>query len=287
MCLWDVASEQLLTAHISKSTVFSPCGWRRAWEEKDGGLLGPKQAGGSLAQVPAGWLTGALLTICVCPWEMERCRCGDGPGAIHQCHSGGERMVCVTSKTNGQEVQPEKQQYLQNIYIQKKVQTQSMFLVRFQQNPERRFLILINECVYLKVPRSAPRLMLTWSSCSISGHMPDNNRATYHVTRPRDGLHLWSNLQVPESWRAKRRKQERPRLAIAPVCPPCVQRPRCLTSAAGDSGIQARALRDVDLHQLLSRRRVDSDRLHQLAICCSTPTTQTRFSRRAQPQCFS
>lgn len=26
-------------------------------------------------------------------------------------------MVCVTSKTNGQEVQPEKQQYLQNIYI--------------------------------------------------------------------------------------------------------------------------------------------------------------------------
>lgn len=25
-------------------------------------------------------------------------------------------MVCVTSKTNGQEVQPEKQQYLQNIY---------------------------------------------------------------------------------------------------------------------------------------------------------------------------
>lgn len=29
-------------------------------------------------------------------------------------------MVCVTSKTNGQEVQPEKQQYLQNIYMFRK-----------------------------------------------------------------------------------------------------------------------------------------------------------------------
>lgn len=28
-------------------------------------------------------------------------------------------MVCVTSKTNGQEVQPEKQQYLQNLYAEK------------------------------------------------------------------------------------------------------------------------------------------------------------------------
>lgn len=43
-------------------------------------------------------------------------------------------MVCVTYKTNGQEVQPEKQQYLQNIYIQKNTRTPSIFLVWFQQN---------------------------------------------------------------------------------------------------------------------------------------------------------
>ena len=39
-------------------------------------------------------------------------------------------MVCVTSKTNGQEVQPEKQQYLQNIYSEENVK--SSVLVRVQ-----------------------------------------------------------------------------------------------------------------------------------------------------------
>lgn len=55
-----------------------------------------------------------------------------------------------------------------------------------------------------------------------------------------------------------------------------VQRQRCLTSAAGDCGIQAGALRDVDLDHFLGAGRVDADRLQQVGICCSTPTETHR-----------
>lgn len=54
----------------------------------------------------------------------------------------------------------------------------------------------------------------------------------------------------------------------------------CLTSAAGDCGIQARALCDVDLDHFLSAGRMDADCLQQVGICSSTPTeTQVVYNK--------
>lgn len=89
---------------------------------KGKGLLGPKQA---RAPWPGlSWLTDRLPANCLCvsmgngavslwrrPWGY--------PSVSWRGFVGG-CMVCVTSKTNGQEVQPEKQQYLQNIYSEKR-----------------------------------------------------------------------------------------------------------------------------------------------------------------------
>lgn len=49
-----------------------------------------------------------------------------------------------------------------------------------------------------------------------------------------------------------------------------VQRPRGLTSAAGDCGVQTGALCDVDLDHLLGTGRVDTYCLQKVGICCST-----------------
>lgn len=54
------------------------------------------------------------------------------------------------------------------------------------------------------------------------------------------------------------------------------QRQRSLTSAACDCGIQARALRDVDLGHFLGTGRVNADRLQQVGICCTAPTETHR-----------
>lgn len=53
-----------------------------------------------------------------------------------------------------------------------------------------------------------------------------------------------------------------------------VQKPRRLTSAASDRGVQAGALCDVDLGHLFSRGWVDAYRLRQVGICRSTSETQ-------------
>lgn len=69
-----------------------------------------------------------------------------------------------------------------------------------------------------------------------------------------------------------------------------VQRQRCLTSAAGDCGIQAGALGDVDLDHFLSTGWVDADSLQQVGICCSTPTETVISSNTASGwgfYCFS
>lgn len=77
-------------------------------------LLGPQEAGAPWPGLY--WLTDRRPADCLCV--------SMGNGAVslqrrpwgHPSVSWGGGMVCVTSKTNGQEVQPEKQQYLQNIY---------------------------------------------------------------------------------------------------------------------------------------------------------------------------
>lgn len=60
-----------------------------------------------------------------------------------------------------------------------------------------------------------------------------------------------------------------------------VQRPRCLTSAAGDGGVQAGPLCDVDLGYLLSTGWVDADCLHQVGICCPTPDIHRKMNQAA------
>lgn len=50
------------------------------------------------------------------------------------------------------------------------------------------------------------------------------------------------------------------------------QRRRCLTSAAGDGGVQAGALGDVDLHHLLGAGGVDAHCLQQVGVRGPTPT---------------
>lgn len=59
------------------------------------------------------------------------------------------------------------------------------------------------------------------------------------------------------------------------------QRRRCLTSAAGDGGVQAGALGDADLHHLLSAGGVDAHRLQQVGVRGPTPTdTSVLFNMR-------
>lgn len=58
-----------------------------------------------------------------------------------------------------------------------------------------------------------------------------------------------------------------------------VQRPRCLTSAAGDGGVQAGALCDVDLRYLLGTGWVDADCLNQVGICCPTPDIHRKMNQ--------
>ena len=91
-----------------------------AWEEKVKGLLGPKQAGAPWPGLS--WLTDRRPADCLCV------SMGNGavslrrlPRGYPSVSWGVECVVCVTSKTNGQEVQPEKQQYLQNIYSEKRL----------------------------------------------------------------------------------------------------------------------------------------------------------------------
>lgn len=55
-----------------------------------------------------------------------------------------------------------------------------------------------------------------------------------------------------------------------------VQRPRGLTSAAGDRGVQTGALCDVDLDHLLGTGRVDTYGLQKVGICCSTLEAQSK-----------
>lgn len=81
---WILHSCGFLTEPIS---IFVPaCGWRTLpWTE--GKLLSP-----GLCR-----LTDSSPADYLRPWEMERCRCGDGPGAIHQCHvlgAGGPYGMC-------------------------------------------------------------------------------------------------------------------------------------------------------------------------------------------------
>lgn len=66
-------------------------------------------------------------------------------------------MVCVTSKTNGQEVQPEKQQYLQNIYSEERSGPVYASLT-VSTKPRVQALILIDDPVYLKDARSVAGL---------------------------------------------------------------------------------------------------------------------------------
>lgn len=66
-------------------------------------------------------------------------------------------MVCVTSKTNGQEVQPEKQQYLQNIYSEE-LSGPVYVSLTVSTKPRVQALILIDDPVYLKDARSVAGL---------------------------------------------------------------------------------------------------------------------------------
>lgn len=84
------------TGFDSSTSVFSNCissqfGTKKGMGRREKGL-GSAGVWSALnepgLQVFAGWLTGSPPTVCVCPWEMGWCRCGDGPGAIHQCHGG-------------------------------------------------------------------------------------------------------------------------------------------------------------------------------------------------------
>lgn len=77
-------------------------------------------------------------------------------------------MVCVTSKTNGQEVQPEKEQYLQNIYSEELLDPVYVSCVDSIESCMY-VSILIDEPVYLKDVCSVLGLSITPSAALFQG----------------------------------------------------------------------------------------------------------------------
>lgn len=100
------------------------------------------------------------------------------PWGYPSVSQGLECMVCVTSKTNGQEVQPEKQ-YLQNIYSEKRFGSVHGSRT-ISTKPRARTLILIDEPVYLKDARAAVSA-LTDLIYSLFFQSTDQNRLVYAI----------------------------------------------------------------------------------------------------------
>lgn len=120
------------------------------------GLPGPKQAGAPWPVLS--WLTDTQLTDCLCvsmgngavsvwrrPWGYPSVSWGGCVGVYGMCHHPRLMDRKYSQRNNN----------ICRIYIQKNVRNQSTVLDWFQQNPQRKALILIDEPVYLKDDRSA------------------------------------------------------------------------------------------------------------------------------------